>query len=54
MFENGDLNHGNSGGPVVDETGALVGVAVAKIEDTRIGFAVPVQMLNQLLDSRVR
>jgi hypothetical protein len=49
----GDLNPGNSGGPIVDETGALVGVAVAKVEDTRIGFAVPVKVLNQLLDGRV-
>jgi hypothetical protein len=46
----GDLNPGNSGGPIVDETGALVGVAVAKVDKTQIGFAVPVKVLNQLLD----
>ena len=38
------LNHGNSGGPVVDAQGRLVGVAVARItedESQNISFAVP-------------
>src|SRR5262249_31614278 len=43
-----DLNPGNSGGPVVDEKGALIGVAVAKVSNTRIGFAVPVAKLKTL------
>jgi len=49
----GDVNPGNSGGPLVDETGALVGVVVAKIKNSRIGFAVPVHKLNRLMESRV-
>ena len=49
----GDLYPGNSGGPVVDETGALVGVAVAKIENTRIGFAVPVLKLQRLMKGQI-
>jgi S1-C subfamily serine protease len=44
-----DLNPGNSGGPVVDEKGTLVGVAVAKVKNSRIGFAVPVHKLKRLL-----
>ncbi len=48
----GDVNPGNSGGPLVTETGALVGVVVAKIEGSKIGFAVPVEKLNRLMDSR--
>jgi len=48
-----DLNPGNSGGPVVDEQGALVGVAVAKIKNTGISFAVPVHKLHRLLQGRI-
>jgi S1-C subfamily serine protease len=48
------VNPGNSGGPLVDETGALVGVIVAKINNANnIGFAIPVHKLNRLLDGRV-
>jgi S1-C subfamily serine protease/HEAT repeat protein len=49
----GDLNPGNSGGPVVGETGALVGVAVAKVNNTRIGFAVPAHKLSRLMDGTI-
>ncbi len=48
-----DLNPGNSGGPVVDEKGTLIGVAVAKVSNSRIGFAVPVPKLNRLLQGRI-
>jgi S1-C subfamily serine protease len=48
-----DLNPGNSGGPVVDEKGALIGVAVAKITNSRIGFAVPVHKLKRLMQSHL-
>ncbi len=41
----GDINHGNSGGPVVDGDGRLIGMAVAKIEQTQIGFAIPSENL---------
>ncbi len=47
------LNPGNSGGPVVDERGRLVGVAVARIRDSNIGMAIPAAELRQLLLGRV-
>ena len=48
-----DINPGNSGGPIVDEkTGALVGIAVAKVKNTRVGFAIPVHKLNRLVEAR--
>lgn len=49
----GDLNPGNSGGPVVDVKGRLVGVAVAKIRGTNIGLAIPARELSEMLNGRV-
>ncbi len=49
----GELNPGNSGGPVVDAKGRLVGVAVAKIRGTRISMAVPPSLLTKMLNGRV-
>jgi S1-C subfamily serine protease len=48
----GDLNPGNSGGPVVDAQGRLVGVSVAKIKNTQIGLAVPAADLVSMLKGR--
>ncbi len=49
----GELNPGNSGGPVVDGKGQLVGVAVSKIRSTRIAFAIPPLHLERMLQGRV-
>jgi len=49
----GALNPGNSGGPVVDAEGHLVGIATATITGAHIGLAVPAEELNRLLDGRV-
>jgi S1-C subfamily serine protease len=48
----GDLNPGNSGGPIVDSAGRLVGVAVAKIKGTQIGLAIPASDLDKLIAGR--
>jgi S1-C subfamily serine protease len=47
-----DLNPGNSGGPVVDSAGRLVGISVAKVRDTKIGLAIPPRELQAVLDGR--
>lgn len=49
----GSINPGNSGGPVVDDRGRLVGVAVAKINNTTIGFAIPTLELIRMLEGRI-
>lgn len=50
----GNLNPGNSGGPVVDAKGKLVGVAVATIREGQgIGFIIPAQELGQMMQGRV-
>lgn len=49
----GEIHPGNSGGPVVDAQGRLVGIAVAKIRNTNIGFAIPAGQLSVVLSGRL-
>lgn len=44
------LNPGNSGGPVIDESGKVVGIATAGVFATGINFAVPVSKLKGLIE----
>jgi S1-C subfamily serine protease/DNA-binding beta-propeller fold protein YncE len=48
----GDINPGNSGGPIVDSLGRLIGIAVAEIEGTQIGLAIPTAQLTEMLQGR--
>ena len=50
---NGNLNPGNSGGPIVDRKGNLAAISVAAITGTQIGFAIPADMLRRNLDGRI-
>jgi hypothetical protein len=50
----GNLNPGNSGGPVVDSKGRLVGIAKSILRDGQgIGFAIPASDLTRLLQGRL-
>lgn len=51
---NGGISPGNSGGPIVDARGVVVGVAVAIIQGTQINFAVPADFIQPLLNGRVQ
>ncbi len=46
----GALNPGNSGGPVIDGAGNLVGIAVQTIQGTHIGMAIPASEVANLLE----
>jgi hypothetical protein len=47
----GPISAGNSGGPITDESGAVVGVAVASLEaDHNITFAIPAAAIAELPD----
>jgi len=48
------VNHGNSGGPLVDEHGHLVGVVSRRLRGDGLGFAARVEGVNQLLSQTHR
>jgi S1-C subfamily serine protease len=50
---NGGMNPGNSGGPVVNARGDVVGVAVSGFRGTQINFAVPGDYVRLILDGRI-
>ncbi len=47
---NGGMNPGNSGGPVTDARGVVIGVSVAGIQGTQINFAVPADFIRPLVE----
>ena len=48
----GGMHPGNSGGPVVDGAGHIVGVAVSVIKNTSLNFAVPAHRVGAILEGR--
>jgi S1-C subfamily serine protease len=50
---NGGMHPGNSGGPLVDAKGNVVGVSVAVIRNSQINFAVPGDNVRSLLSGRL-
>lgn len=50
---NGGMHPGNSGGPVVDAKGRVVGVAVAGVRGTQIHFAIASETVQHFLAGRM-
>jgi S1-C subfamily serine protease len=50
---NGGMQPGNSGGPVVNTSGEVVGVAVSIIQATQINFAVPGEYVHIVSNGRI-
>jgi hypothetical protein len=50
---NGGMHPGNSGGPVVDAEGHVVGVAVSQVRNSQINFAVPGDYVHVILNGRI-
>jgi predicted Zn finger-like uncharacterized protein len=49
----GGMDPGNSGGPVVDTSGAVIGVAVSGIPGHQINFAIPGERVHNILNGRI-
>jgi hypothetical protein len=50
---NGGMHPGNSGGPVVDALGRVIGISVAGILGTQINFAVPALRARELFEGKI-
>jgi S1-C subfamily serine protease len=49
------INHGSSGGPLIDRCGAVVGITTAILEDAQgIGFAIPVSLVKDVMPDLIR
>lgn len=48
------VNPGNSGGPVIDRQGNLLGIAFAKVRKSQIGFVIPIQRLVELSNGIIK
>lgn len=49
----GGIHPGNSGGPIVDKDGKVVGIAVAGFVGTQVHLAIPTETLNAFLNGKV-
>lgn len=49
----GGMHPGNSGGPLVDSNGSVVGVAVSGVSGTGLNFAIPGDSLYRALNGRI-
>jgi predicted Zn finger-like uncharacterized protein len=49
----GGMHPGNSGGPVTDRSGAVIGVSVAVILGTQINFAIPSEITDKFVREQI-
>ena len=49
----GGMHPGNSGGPVTDKAGAVIGVSVAVILGTSINFAIPAEITDKFVREQI-
>lgn len=49
----GSVNPGNSGGPIVDKEGKLIGIVVIKRKGTQIAFAIPTDEIKKFFHGRI-
>jgi hypothetical protein len=50
----GGMHPGNSGGPLVDKDGNVVGIAVSGFTGTQVHLAIPTEEMNAIFNGRVR